>query len=70
MGTVHVSTLRSRAEAARRAAWRLEQLAEAARDQEGSEHRDRRLEEWLLTAGVVIAEELAQQIEATSAVAD
>jgi hypothetical protein len=54
-----------RAEAVRRAAWRLEQLAEAARDQEGSEHRDRRAEAWMLTAGVVIAEELATAIEAT-----
>jgi hypothetical protein len=65
MGDLHLITLRDRAAAFRRAAWRLEEMAKAARDQEGSEHRDRRLEEWMLIAGVVIAEGLAGQIEAT-----
>jgi hypothetical protein len=67
MGAVRATGLEERAAAFRQVAWRLEEMAEAARIQEGSEHRDRRLEAWLLTAGVMIAEELAGQIEATSA---
>jgi hypothetical protein len=55
--------LRIRASEARRQAGRLEQLARAAREQEGSEHRDRRAEEQALVVKAAACEERARQME-------
>jgi hypothetical protein len=55
--------LRIRASECWRTAGRLEKLARAARDQEASEHRDRRVEEQALTVRAAVCDERARQLE-------
>jgi hypothetical protein len=59
--------LRIRASECRREAGRLEELARRAREQEGSEHRDRRAEEQALTVRAVAADQQARALEAAAA---